>query len=191
MAVYRGVVTIENSALGGTGTNTWHVRAGEPDGAGPTNLQDAEDVLEAFYAGVETYLGPTTTVAHDGVWTVIDDNSLAQVSVDPWSHGNVGSGSSLPPQECLVVGWRTLSGGRSGRGRTFLGPLSDLVLQDNGTPTEDSRAGVVAAADALIAESGGPDGWAFVVWSETDSLARDFVSGAVRNVFGSLRSRRD
>lgn len=191
MPVWRGVVTIQGSPLGGTGTNTWHARTDGIDDAGDAALQGLTDSLEDFYGSIDQIHPSGITRAFDGVWTRVDGDSGDVLDTTGWSHGVLTGGSPLPPQECLVVGWKTSSGGRKGRGRTFLGPLNTGCLEANGTPDEGRRGVVEAAAAALIDSFDGIGDGALVVWSEVDQTARDLVSGSVRNVFGSLRSRRD
>lgn len=192
MGVFRSVVKIASPSLGGFGTNTWHFRTAEELSTETEGgaLAAAKDTLETFYSAVAAYHAGGTQFTHDGVWVAVDEPGEETYDSAGWLVSS-GGGNPLPPQTCLVVGWRTGSGDRSGTGRTFLGPLSVATLESNGTPEEAARTAVNAAAAALIDAHDGAGNGAFAVWSQQESIARDFTTGIVRNVFGTLRSRRD
>jgi hypothetical protein len=90
-----------------------------------------------------------------------------------------------------VVGWRTASATRAGRGRTFLGPIGSGALDSDGTIKSDTLDAVRTAAQDLVADSLGFGNGALVVYSPTHDIARDFTASAVRDQFAVLRSRRD
>lgn len=192
MPVFKTVVRTSSPSLGGLGTNTFHFRT--TDSVLATNtleLQGATDALNSFYNDLQVNTAGLGIISTDGVWTRVDDPSGDLIDVTGWSISPTTGGNPLPPANALVIGWRASSGGKNGRGRTFLGPVSVATLQSDGTPSEAARADIDAAAADLIAGfAGGGDG-AFVVWSPTDNVGRDIVSAAVRNVYGVLRSRRD
>lgn len=192
MSVWRATWTITHPSLGGTGTNTWHARVVDdpilvPDGF----LNDANTVLGAFYTEISSIFAGGAVIAFNGEWVRVDDNSDDIVSGDTNSLTVTGSADPLPPATCMCVGWRTSTASKRARGRTFLGPLSVVTLQDNGTPTEAARTTVEDAADTFVDSFDGSDGFAFAVWSVVDSVARDITRGRVANRFASLRSRRD
>lgn len=193
MPVWVSTAKMSGAPLGGQGTNTWHFRTvgaleGLPDAQA---LTGATENLRLFYDNVKGLLSAGVVVSHDGIWRRVDDDSGDVHDSAGWSVGASGN-DSLPPQISLVIGWRTGSGDRSGKGRTFLGPIARSTLEVNGTPEETSRATAAAAAAALIESSDENTGnGAFCVWSKQESLARDFTTAAVRNVYGTLRSRRD
>lgn len=192
MPIFKSVVKTSSPSLGGIGTNTFHFRT--TDSVLATNtleLQGATDALLVFYTDLQVNTAGLGIISADGVWTRVDDTSGDLVDVTGWSISPTTGGNPLPPANALVIGWRAASGGKSGRGRTFLGPCSVATLQSDGTPTEAARTDIDAAAAQLIDTfEGGGDG-AFVIWSPTDSVGRDIVSASVRNVYGVLRSRRD
>lgn len=191
MSVYRGVVTITHPSIGGTGTNTWHVRTDSIGDGGDVTLGVLSEMIHTFYDAINDRFAGGTVAAFDGEWQQIDSGGDALIGVDSWSVAVAGSEPPLPPQDCLVASWRTTGGGRSGRGRTFLSPMRVTTLQDNGSPTEAARAQIVAAGNALIGSSSGLANGAVGVWSVKDEVLRDFTAVACRNVFGVLRSRRD
>ena len=192
MSVWRTQVRINSPSLGGVGTNTFHFRCLQGDLASETlGLQGASDGLESFYTDLQVNLAGLSTLRHDGTWQEVGVEESRQIEVSGWTFSPTTGGNPLPPANALVIGWRAAGGGRSGRGRTFLGPMSVNTLQSDGTPTEAARTDVETAASELIADFAGAGDGSFCVWSPTDDLARDFVSASVRNEYGVLRSRRD
>jgi hypothetical protein len=192
MTVFRMVVTIDSPVLGGTGVNIWHLRntgsAPDPD----SELNGLSELVHTFYSAIANYFKGDTTIAFDG--TMVEVGSAepeGHFDLDTWSVVGGTTTDDLPPANCIVVGWRTSVATRSGRGRTFLGPLSRDTLQDNGTPQEDVRSGILAAANALISSSEDSANGALGVWSVKQSVLRDFTGAAVTNQFAVLRSRRD
>jgi hypothetical protein len=149
------------------------------------------DLSQMFLAWEQLYAGGAV-ISHTGEWITVSEEEPRSVAGTSWTFAATGSGDTLPPANSLVITWRTLLAARKGRGRTFIGPLSTSMLQDNGTPTEASRTLVHDAVDDWVATfAGGVDG-AFVVWSSLDGgVGRDIITGRTRNLFGSLTSRRD
>ena len=98
---------------------------------------------------------------------------------------------AAPPATALVVGWRTSSASRAGRGRTFLSPLTAAAVEGDGTVSGTQLAAVRGAAQTLIDSSTTEGDGAFGVYSQSQSLLRDFVSVRVQDKFAVLRSRRD
>jgi len=184
-------VTITHPSLGGTGTNTWHARTDGVDDAGDATLQDLIDALETFYSSVTAIVAGQTTFATDGTWIRVDGDEATIIDKDGFSVTAGTSQGPLPPANCLVAGWRTAVASRSGKGRTFIGPMGTSTLQDNGSPTESTRDALAAAGEALIDSFDGIANGALAVWSVKDQVARDLVSVAVANEFAVLRSRRD
>lgn len=192
MAVWRAVVTISNAALGGMGTNTWHARTGAITGpAEDLELSALASGLNDFYTGIQALLAGDSGIHFDGTWQRAETGedgltAAGSIAIDPTSGGD-----PLPPATAIVVGWLTASGGRSGRGRTFLGPMAVETLQDNGTPTDAALATIRTNAENLVDFSQAQTGCALGVWSPQDQLLRDFIGTRTRNIFASLRSRRD
>lgn len=191
MAVWRATVVIASPYLGGVGTNTWHARTESEELTGNSELASIASAIGTFYDNIETHFAGATTRSFDGAWHRAEDAEDGQVStVTGFSETN-GIGPPLPPANCLVVSWRTSSGSRSGRGRTFLGPMGTGCLQDNGTPVEAVRTQIESMAAAFITAVNTPATSGVGVWSRKDQTLRDFTSGTVANQFAVLRSRRD
>lgn len=191
MAIWRMVVRISSPVLGGTGVNLWHLRDASPVDAGA--LQNSINAVRDFYDDIKSVFNGATTVSFDGSLTTVSGEGEPEVDAgfDSWSVAGGTTTQNLPPANCIVVSWRTSSATRSGRGRTFIGPVSEQTLEGNGTVNEANRSSILAAANDLIATSSLPGNGGIVVWSPTTGLARDIVSASVANKFGVLRSRRD
>lgn len=191
MALWKAVTRIVHPSLGGFGSNTWHLRTTGLEQAPFTGLGTLMGYLETFYQNVSNVFPTAADIVFSGTIVGVGAEEGETREVDPWTvPGNGGSGC-LPPATALVVGWRSDSGGRSGRGRTFLGPLSPGVLQDDGTIDQSVLSGVRTTAGQLVDASEGFNDGAFGVYSPQDSVLRDFTSSAVRDVFAVLTSRRD
>jgi hypothetical protein len=191
MPTYRTVITLDHPNLGGTGTNTWHVRTTFGGVGEDIELGGLTDILETFYASGETLWAPGTVIRFNGEWTNVAGDNEVDNDVDPWTVTIEGDPTSMPPANCVVVGWRTSSGGRSGKGRSFLGPLDMNAAQPNGTIADGPLTLARDRANALVASSDSFGNGAFVVYSTQESVARDFTGAAVRDQFAVLRSRRD
>jgi hypothetical protein len=191
MPTYRTAITLDHPNLGGTGTNTWHVRTTVGGPGEDIELGGLTDILQTFYASGETLWAPGTIIRFNGEWTDVAGDNEVDSGVDPWTVTIDGTPSSMPPANCVVVGWRTSSGGRSGKGRTFLGPIDRDAAEDNGTIASGPLTLARERAAALVESSDSFANGAFVVYSQQESLARDFTGSAVRDQFAVLRSRRD
>ena len=102
-----------------------------------------------------------------------------------------GGTSFAPAPTAMVVTWRTQSATRSGRGRTFLGPLASSALQTDGTLSGSLVATVQDACDDLVAWNSVGTNGSFAVYSRTNGVARDITASKARDYVAVLRSRRD
>ena len=190
--IWRAVVTLTHPALGGTGTNTWHLRV--LDGAVIDEAAAGAVVMETvrqFYDGIKGIFAGGTLVRWDGALTGVGPDEGTFGNAGPWSVSPEGGSDPLPPATSICVGWIGTSGDRSRRGRTFLGPLGTNTLQDNGTPTESVLTLIREEAAQLIAANSPADDGSVGVWSRQEGIIRDIVQSSVANQFAVLRSRRD
>jgi len=191
MPTGRIVVDVSwGTASGSPGVNVFHARGDSTVDINP-DFNVLSEMLETFYADINQQFPSTLTFSQNGEVTGVGDDTGSVWSTDPWTVTGVAPDNYLPPANCMLVNWRAATGGRSGRGKTFLGPLNDNVSEANGTPEESSRVDVQNAVDALIASSTGFGNGALGIYSRTQDIFRDFVSGNVPNDFAVLRSRRD
>lgn len=189
MPTYRADIGLTWPGNGSPGVNTFHFRC--DDGFGQTDVQEVIDGLSTFYETARNIIHSSVQITCPN--EIVEDpyGSPKFYAVTGWSKPGTGQGSLLPPATQIVVGWRTESATRSGRGRTFLGPLSSDVLEADGSPVGAKLGFAQGAADALVAAS---KDWTYAslgVYSQTQGLLRDWQGARVRDVFAVLRSRRD
>lgn len=191
MTIGYGVVTLNWDGNGSPGTNTWNMRTTGSDFANAEEPEDLMGLVEDFYNGMKTILRTGLVIAWDGVYhgLGIDQGDTKQFT--PWSITVGGQGDDAPEAIACVVQWGSASGGRRGKGRTFLGPLNKSMLNSVGQLDPTFTAPVQTAADALVSASSGFANGALGVYSRVDNLVRDFTTATKSAKYGLLRSRRD
>lgn len=191
MPTVEMVVNLDwSGASGSPGVNVWHLRATSGPNA-PSDLSDQSEAIHQFYVAIAGLYPGDVAIHMYGDLTGVGDDTGDLYTVPDWAVQGSGGSEYLPPANCLLASWRAASGGRSGRGRTFIGPLVSGVAEANGTPDETDRGTLYTAMSDLISDSQGFANGAVGIYSRKDSTFRDFVSGAVPNYFAVLRSRRD
>lgn len=191
MALWRAVVTIDHPCLGGTGTNTWHLRSAEPSTGATNQLDGLMEQLRLTYVRWAAFMAGNALVRFDGNFIGVGPNENQFEAGDDWSVTPGQADPPMPPATAVCINWRGQSGDRSRRGRTFLGPLSVSLNDAAGTPKDPALTEIRSAAAALVTSSTGFGDGAFIVWSRQEGVGRDFVASSVRDQFASLRSRRD
>ena len=211
MAVYKVPILLNwTSSTGGPGVNVWHARTTGDFTTSSADLQSLLDDLHDFYTAV--LAGPAAGGGGlAGGYTIslgdVTDQETSEYG-GTYSFANITGGAtgSAPPVLAAVVGWRTSLSARRGRGRTFLGPLSPTALESNGTIATSHKAHWETAAQALVDASSGFANGSWGVWGlvnpapegtepedipDLPHVLRDFTGFRVRDIFASLRSRRD
>lgn len=192
MAIFRVPVRIDHSQPGTPAYNVWAVRTIGPSGDDEDQLRDAVDSLADFYTSLRTtYITGATITIGEGM---IKDPLGSPEYVDDYRKTilSSGAGGQLPAMLSIVIGWRTSSATRSGRGRTFLGPFQANVNQStNGTIDESILSTVRGATTGLLNDSTGPSGWSLGVLSTKQRLLRDFTGFTIKDRWSYLSSRRD
>lgn len=201
MALARVSVRITHPNLGGDGANVWHLRTTGADLPTSSEVEGLLGIVEDFYTAVAAIFPDTAAFIWDGTAAGVGPDEGDSFAGTGWTVVGATAGQILPPANAIVVGWRTSTGGRMGRGRTFLGPIVPAAAQTDGTIDTAELATVRAAAAALVAASEGFANGALGVWSEgrsghpslpdADAAFRDFVGTVTRDLFAVLRSRRD
>lgn len=191
MATFRYVVDLAwTGSTGSPGVNVWHGRTtGGLDGS--TETTGLTDLIKDFYAAL-AYIFPVTFTAtgQEFVNGVGDDEGDAD-AVPVWTVTGSGSSSFAPPATAILVDWRTNSGGRQGRGRTFLGPIVAGLVGSNGGVESTELAALNTIVEDLVDGSDSFGNGALGVYSRTGSTFRDFTSGSIPSKLAVLRSRRD
>lgn len=189
MATWRTNLEQLYRAPGGPGYSTLHFRHDGVDSDLVADLTAAQTALIEALANFTSLIAPTTTWRTSGVWQDVDGDREVTTGRATLV-GTSPDQSVLPANVSLCLGWRTESRARAGRGRTFLSGWPNVATVD-GTPSGNI---MLAAADAIADLVNWNEGFAngsWVVYSRTDALARDITGGATRDVWASLRSRRD
>lgn len=199
MPVIRVPVKVRWNGPGTPGVNIWHFRtvsALNELGAQVWQVGYALSTIKKFYddtAGLRP-ASVVHTIGEDLV-DVETDEIVPGVAVAT----SVGAmGEAYAPQSLqMCVNWRTSLAARRGRGRTFLGPLHNTVMDGDGSPTAVALNTIRAAADAVVDSSDNVNGWAIGVWGQETlyvpepKVLRDVVAAQVSDKFAILRSRRD
>ena len=193
MPLYRVTNRIVSPGAGGDCVNVLHIRT-----TGTFTPPDPDlEILEALDAMHTTYLQMKNVWAA-GSQVTVGDSVIADPYGSPQYHpytptpfAGADEGAVAPPHLAIVVGLRTTTATRAGRGRVFIGPLNSLAMQPtDGTVNTDRLATVRNAWNAFVADSQTANGWALAVYSHKDGVARDVTSAAVRDSLGVMRSRR-
>lgn len=179
-----------SGATGSPGVNVWHGRTGS-FATGSPGLSDMIDALEDFYRDMAPFFSPSLQFRFAGESKGVGDDAGTTVTNDPWTVTGSGSGNYLPPATCILISWKTGSGGRSGMGRTFLGPTLVGLQDANGRLSGVNADAMQVIVDRLVQQSQGLGDGALGVYSPTQNIFRDFSSGVVRRDYAVLRSRRD
>lgn len=198
MAVYRIPIELINSNFPSSMVNVFHGRADDsgaifdPGAAAGTML----GALQTFYTGIIGTLAKGTIVRFPTA--IVDVASQNETPIQPIADIVSDQTTIAPKGLSLCVSWRTSLRARRGRGRTFLGPMSDGMLEPGtGLPYEPNRLVIQNKVNDLLEASTGVNGWALGVYGQeearvaTPKVLRDFIAGDVSKEFSLLRSRRD
>jgi hypothetical protein len=189
MPIVRIPARIEYVGSGGPGFNIWHARTVD---TGPGDLNLVLDALEGFYTSIAGLYAASSRVVI-GEAMIKDPLGAPEFLADDSRTITGGGAFTVGPQPlAVVVGWRTVSATRSGRGRTFLGPFT-VGAQDqaDGTPNGGTLSIIRDAAQELVESSNNPSLWSIGVLSTKQGVLRDITGSSVRDRWAVLRSRRD
>lgn len=98
------------------------------------------------------------------------------------------SASPLPPQNCMVLSWKTGRAGRSYRGRTYLPGIGEDKVDGGGTIVGTFSNGLRLAAQQVL-EDLATAGYPLIVLSRTLSLGTAVTSVAVDSRIDTQRRR--
>ena len=192
MGTYQVLVGISHPSIKGPAINTWHLRTTSP----PVTTELAEinglmASLQQYYADIEGTMAGGTVFSFDGLCTGVLTDAGTEVTATPWTFTVEGSDEPLPSATAACQIWATSSATRSGRGRTFLSPVSTACLEADGTITATALGLYQTGKSNLISAFSGGGNGAFCVFSRKESLFRDITGGKMADKFAVLRSRRD
>jgi hypothetical protein len=157
--------------------------------ASTPSAQAIVQAIANFYTAIKAYYGGGVHILCGS--TVYQDppgfNLL--VPTAPVDVAGTDLSGYAAPQLSVVVSWRTMLATRSGRGRTFLGPLGRAAETTNGTPTPSMVTTMQTAATTLISDISALSGGAtFVVYSPKLGTQQQITSALVRG--GSFHTQR-
>lgn len=187
-------VKITWPGAGGPGVNTWHLRTTGDELPEGEELPGLSGLVHQFYTDLRPIFTEQTTITFEGTMSLTTDPGTTTNDADPWVvTGQASLSKLLPAAAQIVAGWQTELSSRSGKGRTFLGPLGSQILDNasDGTPSQSTVNLINDAGAALVSASSGFADGAVGVWSPTDNVFRDFTGIRTRKVFAVLTSRRD
>ena len=150
MAVLEYTVRTDSGVSAGTGPyfNIFHVNTIDTTS---TRVDLIRSKLGTFFTSSQPiYCTDTSQIIPTKVLRV-DVDPPQYVASAQQSPTGTGGTSHAPAQICMVVSWRTATATRSGRGRTYLGPLSLGAVETTGALKTTSCATVSTAATTLIA----------------------------------------
>ena len=198
MAIYRIPVELRNVNIPSPAVNVWHARvetAGDIEGVLTDPTSGVMSALHEFYTSCAGAIAMSTTISFPRSVVEVTDQSEAMLA--GVADIVTGGGNNSPGGLALVVGWGTALRARRGKGRTFIGPLSQAAVAADGHPVPSVVSLFQTAAQTLVGHSTGVNGWALGVWGQENQgvlepkVLRDFTSAKVNPKFAHLRSRRD
>lgn len=168
--------------------------------SGAGSLTAAATAADQWYTDFAAGPGGTNGLA-SLTTAVISSAGTTTVEIDPTTGGQLGrmdtvlsiagaaAGDSLPADVALVCTLRAAQANRRNLGRFFLPSLAASTLDANGNV---DAATITALTNALtFADNGFSSFGSRTLYSRTDHLLRDVVSGDVGNHWDTLRRRDD
>lgn len=146
------ILQFRSEGVGGSGSGPFYniIHVSTSDGAEQATVDGVAGLLKTFYDTVVTQC-PTSVAwqAAERVTSVASPPTIYTPTALPGK--SVGSvPDALPPQNACVISWRTSKAGSRYRGRTYLGPLGDGILNPDGTFKSTVAAAFLSAAQALL-----------------------------------------
>jgi hypothetical protein len=163
---------------------------------GDTVAEQIRDVLDSFYgdrsdtgSNVGRYLAGSLHSLSYVIYDLGDpDGGGYELASEVFPTTAVASPPIAPPDLAVCLSWTTAKRGRSFRGRTFVGPLSDLALDATGRVPDAVRTTLSAAGSKLIGQAG-TRAVSLHVLSRTKGLATPVTGGYVDNAYDVQRRR--
>lgn len=191
MALYRCTVRLTFPVGSGGGTNTWHLRTGTGTDE-DQNIAALMGKVRFFYEAVTPTLPNTWSAEWDGTALEIAtaEPTLVTAPGGGWEETGSATGGYGAAAGMGCVTWRTALAARSGRGRTFVGPLAATAVEQNGTLSSTALSLFRQAGQSIPDSAGSSVAGAVVVWSERLQQGRDIIGSSVTDQVAILRSRR-
>jgi hypothetical protein len=110
--------------------NVWHVKISAPPATLADEKEDLRTQFRGFYISVASALWPAG--AHLQKLEYKDLSTANGAQYEDTITGADGAGAALPAQCSMVLSMFTAVGGRSHRGRVYLGPLKTTCIDGSG-----------------------------------------------------------
>lgn len=144
--------------------------------------------INAFYTAIKGYYRTGCSIVSG--YKVVDRGSVPWTLVPASSVSVSGTGAvgAVAAQLAMVVSWRTLTVGKSYRGRTFLGPFD--ATGSAGATWSGAMSTAVANAAVALMNAGLTSGvYTPVVYSAKQNVATQITSLTTSTAMRTLRSR--
>lgn len=119
--------------------------------------------------------------------TSVGIEAVYDMSVETSGHGGEAS-NPVPPGVAQVITWLTAAGGRSHRGRTYLGGVGLAFVAGDSASWDTTNTSRQDKVDEFLVGSTSDDN-VLQVYSELHDSFEPIISGVIRNPFGSQRRR--
>lgn len=179
---------------------TWGHALGFADG--PDFQTEFNFWLTEWKSAFQSLLGDTLQLTSALITGWGDDGTPGtfEPTMTAFECDGTGTGTQLPPSDCMVVTLRSVGPGRSGRGRKYFSPLfsGDMSHVPGYGPAWDTgltanwQTATVDFIEALIAHTEASDSGIDlypVVISRTDELTYQITGALARRYIGSQRRR--
>lgn len=184
IGLYR--VTVEHNSWNGLNVNVFHF---SNDNVGPDSFGSvATTLLSGFYSTMETVFPTESTF---GVGQIIDlsTNPPTYVPFDATPFDVTCSGSRGDARQAATITWRSTVATRSGRGRSFIGPLNVSSMNSTSGLWDPAFVTVVDAAAFNLRDSAITEEIALQVYSRKLNARYPVVGHHVPVTPHTLRSR--
>jgi hypothetical protein len=193
MSHYLLITAEATLGAGNKAVNTFHYSA---DGAGKVFGPDQDSiVIQANHAidQLKSFYQVLTVAFVRGDWTigsVVTEHQTGQpvkyVAATPQTETGA-SGVAVPEQLAGCISWRTGLAGRSHRGRSYMGPLTqDALTADR---MNSGWAGAVNSAAATLISAPSSSDLVLCVYSEVLDQTTAITQGTTTDLVRTMRSR--
>jgi hypothetical protein len=188
LAAYRYRILVTNTGPSvTTGVNVFNV--GNDTALPDANVTNLLTAIKALYSSLTTYVPGSFSIGSRVLEYHVGTAAPRIVPVAAQAQTNAIS-AVLPPQLAAVLSWRTATGGRSYRGRTYLGPLNGAAVANQtlvGAFTGAANTAAATLITACKAQVTAP--WGLIVHSETAATDTPVLTGNMDSRVDTLRSR--
>lgn len=161
------------------------------DGADPT-FTEATAVLAAWWTAFKSSVCSDTQITGGTMRFARLDSPVVELAAPSGAVGTYSAGTSSFAPYCGLVKWGSATGGRTGKGRTYLPGVSGFAVAPGGRAfVADYRTAVTASINAYLASAAvsGASNVVPAIVSRKANAARDITSAALAAVPGIQRRR--